>query len=82
MTSGVPVLQAVHHVALICSHYEKSKYFYVSILGLQIIAEHYRAARASWNLDLALPDGTQLELFSFPNPPARPSPPASSPASE
>lgn len=75
MTSGAPVLQAVHHVALICSDYEKSKYFYVSILGLQIIAEHYRAARASWKLDLALPDGTQLELFSFPSPPARPSQP-------
>ena len=75
MMSGAPVLQAVHHVALICSDYEKSKQFYVDILGLQIIAEHYRAARASWKLDLALPDGTQLELFSFPNPPARPSQP-------
>ena len=75
MASGAPVLQAVHHVALICSDYEKSKHFYVNILGLQIIAEHYRAARVSWKLDLALPDGTQLELFSFPNPPARPSQP-------
>lgn len=75
MTSGAPVLQAVHHVALICSDYEKSKHFYVNILGLQIIAEHYRAARASWKLDLALPNGTQLELFSFPSPPARPSQP-------
>ncbi|WP_062062266.1 SMU1112c/YaeR family gloxylase I-like metalloprotein [Cellvibrio sp. OA-2007] len=75
MTSGAPVLQAVHHVALICVDYEKSKHFYVDVLGLQIIAEHYRAARASWKLDLALPDGTQLELFSFPNPPARPSQP-------
>lgn len=75
MASGAPVLQAVHHVALICSDYEKSKHFYVNILGLQIIAEHYRAARASWKLDLALPNGTQLELFSFPNPPARPSQP-------
>jgi len=75
MSSGSPVLHAVHHVALICSDYEKSKHFYVSILGLHIIAEHYRAARDSWKLDLALPNGTQLELFSFPNPPARPSQP-------
>jgi glyoxylase I family protein len=75
MSSGSPVLHAIHHVALICSDYEKSKHFYVTILGLRIIAEHYRAARASWKLDLALPNGTQLELFSFPNPPARPSQP-------
>jgi glyoxylase I family protein len=75
MKSGSPVLQAVHHVALICSDYEKSKHFYVTILGLQVLAENYRAARASWKLDLALPDGTQLELFSFPNPSARPSQP-------
>lgn len=75
MKSSSPVLQAVHHVALICSDYEKSKHFYVTILGLQVIAENYRAERASWKLDLALPDGTQVELFSFPNPPARPSQP-------
>ncbi len=75
MKSVAPVLQAVHHVALICSDYEKSKHFYVTILGLQIIAENYRAARVSWKLDLALPNGTQLELFSFPNPPPRPSQP-------
>ena len=75
MPSALPILQAVHHVAVICSDYETSKYFYTHILGLQIIAEHYRAARASWKLDLALPNGTQIELFSFPNPPARPSQP-------
>ncbi len=70
-----PKLHAVHHVALICSDYEKSKHFYVDILGLEILAENYRAARDSWKLDLALPNGTQLELFSFPKPPARPSKP-------
>ncbi|MGV8836574.1 VOC family protein, partial [Cellvibrio sp.] len=64
MKNALSMLQAVHHVALICSDYEKSKHFYVTILGLQVVAEHYRAARASWKLDLALPDGTQLELFS------------------
>lgn len=32
-------------------------------------------ARDSWKLDLALPDGGQLELFSFPSPPPRPSRP-------
>ena len=53
--------------------YQKSKDFYVGILGLQILAENYRAERQSFKLDLALPDGSQVELFSFPGAPARPS---------
>lgn len=75
MSTPALQLQAVHHVALIASDYARSKYFYVELLGLKVVAEHYRAARDSWKLDLALPDGTQLELFSFPAPPARPSRP-------
>jgi glyoxylase I family protein len=66
---------AIHHVAIICSDYERSKHFYTQILGLKIIAEAYRAERQSYKLDLAVADGTQLELFSFPNPPERPSRP-------
>ena len=62
-----------HHVAVICSDYERSKRFYTHVLGLEVIAEAYRAARDSYKLDLRLPDGTQIELFSFPNPPPRPS---------
>ncbi|WP_288412102.1 VOC family protein [uncultured Herbaspirillum sp.] len=68
-------LQGTHHVAIICSDYAVSKAFYVDLLGLRVIAEHYRQARHSWKLDLGLPDGTQIELFSFPHPPARPSRP-------
>ncbi|RAM65555.1 hypothetical protein RB25_23275 [Herbaspirillum rubrisubalbicans] len=68
-------LQGTHHVAIICSDYAVSKAFYVNLLGLRVIAEHYRQARDSWKLDLGLPDGTQIELFSFPHPPARPSRP-------
>ncbi|MFJ4653498.1 VOC family protein [Nocardia sp. NPDC088792] len=68
-------LQRIHHVAIIASDYEKSKAFYVEILGLKVIAEHYRAERDSYKLDLALPDGGQIELFSFPSPPPRPSRP-------
>ena len=75
MSTPALQLQAVHHVALIASDYARSKHFYVEVLGLTVVAEHYRAARDSWKLDLALPDGTQLELFSFPAPPARPSRP-------
>ena len=64
------MLDAVHHVAIICSDYERSKRFYAEILGLPIIREVWRAERQSWKCDLRL--GTaQIELFSFPNPPAR-----------
>jgi glyoxylase I family protein len=67
------MLRSIHHAAIICSNYEASKRFYTECLGLRIVAEHLRAERQSWKLDLALPDGSQIELFSFPNPPARPS---------
>lgn len=66
-------LLRTHHVAVICSNYERSKRFYVQTLGLAIVAETFRAERHSHKLDLRLPDGTQIELFSFPNPPPRPS---------
>ena len=64
-------LLGIHHVAIICSDYERSKRFYVQSLGCRVVAENYRAQRASFKLDLALPDGSQLELFSFPQTPAR-----------
>jgi glyoxylase I family protein len=66
------VLKSIHHVAIICSDYQKSKHFYTVILGLEIIAENYRQNRASYKLDLKLPCGGQIELFSFPSPPIRP----------
>lgn len=64
-------LKSIHHVAIICSDYQRSKSFYTELLGLQVIAEHYRESRDSYKLDLALPDGGQIELFSFPTPPPR-----------
>ncbi|GAB2915580.1 SMU1112c/YaeR family gloxylase I-like metalloprotein [Rheinheimera gaetbuli] len=70
-----PSLLAIHHVAIICSDYARSKQFYTQLLGLSVIAENYRRERDSWKLDLALPNGNQIELFSFPNPPPRPSQP-------
>jgi len=63
----------VHHVAIIASDYVRSRRFYTEVLGLQVVHEHYRAERQSYKLDLQLPDGTQVELFSFPSPPPRPS---------
>ena len=61
----------VHHIAIICSDYRRSLDFYTKALGLRVIAEHYRAARNSYKTDLALGDDYVVELFSFPNPPAR-----------
>lgn len=66
-------LRRIHHVAIICSDYARSKRFYTEVLGLKVLAENYRAQRDSFKLDLGLPDGSQIELFSFPNAPARPS---------
>ncbi len=67
------MLKGIHHAAIICSNYQASKRFYTEILKLEIIAENYREARQSYKLDLALPNGAQIELFSFPNAPERPS---------
>lgn len=72
----VSILQAMqilgmHHVAVIASNYARSKVFYTEVLGLRVIEETYREARDSYKLDLELPDGTQIELFSFPDPPPR-----------
>ena len=67
----------IHHIAIICSHYEVSKRFYTEILGLNIIREIYREERQSYKLDLAIGDDYVIELFSFPNPPKRPSRPES-----
>lgn len=60
----------IHHVAIIVSDYQRSKRFYTETLGLEIIAEAYRAERQSYKLDLKIGDG-QLEIFSFPETPAR-----------
>lgn len=69
------LLKYVHHIAIICSDYDQSKRFYTEILGLDIIRETWRAERRSWKLDLALNGHYIIELFSFPDPPARPSRP-------
>ena len=69
------LLTGIHHVAIICSDYTRSKAFYTEILELSIIDENYRAKRNSYKCDIALPDGNQLELFSFPGAPPRQSRP-------
>lgn len=68
-------LNKIHHIAIICSDYQKSKTFYTTVLGLTIVQEIYREERQSYKLDLALNGNYVVELFSFPNPPQRPSRP-------
>ncbi len=68
-------LTGLHHVALITSDYPRSREFYTRTLGLRVIRETWRAERTSFKLDLALSDGSQLELFSFPAPSPRASRP-------
>lgn len=65
----------IHHIAIICSDYEISKDFYVNKLGFEVLAEVYREERKSYKLDLAVNGIYQIELFSFPDPTARPSRP-------
>ena len=67
--------QGLHHVALIVSDYARAKDFYIRVLGCTVIAEELRAERQSYKLDLAVPGGGRLELFSFPSPPPRPTRP-------
>lgn len=64
-------LLGIHHTAIICSDYVRSKHFYSQILKLTIINEQYREQRHSYKLDLAMPDGSQVELFSFDGAPKR-----------
>ena len=72
-----PGIQSLHHIAIICSDYEKSKRFYTEILGFQVKNEVYRKERQSFKLDLSLNGHYLIELFSFPNPPNRLSRPES-----
>lgn len=72
------MINSIHHTAIICSDYKKSKQFYTDVLGLTIIREVYREKRLSYKLDLALNGNYIIELFSFPNPPKRPSYPEAS----
>ena len=64
-------LKKVHHIAIICSDYQRSLEFYTQVLGFHVIAEHYRTERQSYKTDLALGDDYIIELFSFPSPPPR-----------
>jgi glyoxylase I family protein len=65
----------LHHIAIICSDYSRSKHFYVEVLGFKVLREVYREERKSYKLDLCVGNRYQIELFSFPSPPPRPTSP-------
>lgn len=71
-------LKGIHHIAIICSDYERSKKFYTEVLGFTIQREVYREERRSYKLDLCLDGIYVIELFSFPHPVPRPSAPEAS----
>ena len=63
-----------HHIAIICSDWERAKEFYVNKLGFEVIRENYRPARDDWKLDLKLGD-CELEIFGMKGRPPRPTTP-------
>jgi len=71
----LPHFQRLHHIAILCSNYERTKDFYALILGFRVLQETHRAERTSWKLDLVSAEGLRLEVFSFPQPPPRPTQP-------
>lgn len=64
-------LNRVHHIAIICSDYERSKAFYTHVLGCKVENEYYQEERNSYKTDLSLHGEYVIELFSFLNPPKR-----------
>jgi glyoxylase I family protein len=69
------MLKKIHHIAVIAGDYTRSKRFYTEVLRLEVIREVFRKERNSFKLDLALNGEYIIELFSFPDSPARPSRP-------
>ena len=68
------ICSAVHHVAILVKDYQRSRHFYVDLLGFPVLRENYRPERGDWKLDLAVGD-TELEIFSAPAAPERPTRP-------
>ena len=65
-------LNKIHHIAIIVSDYQKSKHFYVDLLGFKIIRENYRNERDDYKIDLKCGD-LEIELFIIKDAPKRPS---------
>lgn len=72
--AGVGV-RGVHHVAIIVSDLAAAQRFYCDLLGFAVVSSQHRPERDSWKVNVAVPGGVELELFTFPGAPARPSRP-------
>lgn len=59
-----------HHIAIICSDYEKARGFYIDKLGFELIREVYRPAQEDY-LRMLRQGDTVLELFIKPDAPQR-----------
>lgn len=68
-------LLGLHHVAIIVSDYERSKRFYLDVLGFRLDSEVHRVERGSWMANLSLHGTYLIELFTFPEAPDRVSDP-------
>ena len=64
-------LNAIHHIAIICSDKDAAVDFYVNKLGFPVIRSNYRHGRGDWKIDLAVNETTELELFVMKDHPVR-----------
>ncbi len=64
------VLGKQHHIAIICSDWEKTREFYIEKLGFELIREAYRPQIGDW-LRLIRQGDTTLEVFIKPDYPER-----------
>ena len=64
------MLSKQHHIAVICSDYEKAKEFYIDKLGFRLAREVWREAQQDYLRMLVCGD-TCLELFVMPDAPKR-----------
>ena len=58
-----PAFNKIHHIAIIAADYEKSRHFYVDILGFSIIRENHRPEKGDIKIDLKMNEETEIELF-------------------
>lgn len=64
--------EPIHHIAINCSNYQKTKEFYVEKLGFEVIQENYREDKKDIKLDLKV-GAYELEIFISSDFPKRPS---------
>lgn len=73
----IKMFNKIHHIAIIGTDYNKSKTFYVNMLGFKIIRENYRPNKQDYKIDLRCGD-SEIELFIVKNAPNRVSNPEAS----